>query len=201
MTSYPNINYFDLETTGLNQFHDRVTEYAFIKEGFNQKSRELTSLVNPEKNISNFITRITGISNEMVADSPKFHQVSTPIRVFINEGKQPVYLVAHNGDGFDMLVLKNHYKRVGIRTQEFNWYSIDTLLMAKKMYPYMFKHNLKDLMKQLGLDTQEAHRAMNDTKMLQNLYHKMCQDLDKNEKLGENYSLAHPEYVWNYIND
>ncbi len=201
MNSQPNINYFDLETTGLNQFHDRITEFALIEEGFSQTSRELTSLVNPEKNISNFITRITGISNEMVADAPKFAEVANSILDFIKQGKQTAYLVAHNGDGFDMLVLKNHYKRVGVRTQEFNWYSIDTLLMAKKMYPYMFKHNLKDLMTQLGLETQEAHRAMNDTKMLQQLYHKMCDDLDKKEKLGDNYSLTHPEYVWNYIND
>ena len=56
--------------------------------------------------------------------------------------------------------------------------------MAKKLYPYMFKHNLKDLMTQLGLETEEAHRAMNDTKMLQKLYQKMCVDLDKKEKLG-----------------
>lgn len=196
-----NLNYFDLETTGLNQFHDRITEFAFIKEGFILPDKELTSLVNPEKNISNFITRITGISNEMVADSPKFENVMPSIIAFINDGKQPAFLIAHNGDGFDKLVLKSHFNKNNIKMREFNWQTIDTLLMAKKMYPYMFKHNLKDLMTQLGLETQEAHRAMNDTKMLQQLYHKMCDDLDKKEKLVDKYCLNHPEYVWNYIND
>ena len=201
ISTTPNLNYFDLETTGLNQFHDRITEFAFIKEGFSLPDKTYTSLVNPEKNISKFITRITGISNEMVADSPQFENVVSTIIEFINDGTKPAFLIAHNGDGFDKLVLKSHFKRVNIKMREFNWQTIDTLLMAKKLYPYMFKHNLKDLMTQLGLETEEAHRAMNDTKMLQKLYHKMCVDLDKKEKLGDNYCLTHPEYVWNYIND
>ena len=184
LSTNPNLNYFDLETTGLNQFHDRITECAFIKEGFSLPDKTYTSLVNPEKNISKFITRITGISNEMVADAPKFENVMPTIIEFINDGSQPAFLIAHNGDGFDKLVLKSHFNRENIKMREFKWQSIDTLLMAKKLYPYMFKHNLKDLMTQLGLETEEAHRAMNDTKMLQKLYQKMCVDLDKKKKLG-----------------
>lgn len=197
----PNLNYFDLETTGLNHFHDKITEFAFIKEGFGKSSQEFTSLVNPEKNISNFITRITGISNEMVVNSPKFSELATKIIAFINEGGSTPYLIAHNGDGFDKLVLKSHFNKLNIKMQDLNWKTIDTLSMAKKLYPYMFKYNLKDLMSQLGLETKEAHRAMNDTIMVHRLYFKMCTDLDKKEKLSDNYCLFHPEYVWNFIND
>ena len=194
--------FFDLETTGLNQYHDRITEIAMIKDySDGRPSMELTSLVNPQKNISKFITRITGISNEMVAEKPTFSQLKTKVFNFIQEPNTFPYLIAHNCDGFDKIVLRNHFKRENINTNQFKWRYLDTLLMAKRLYPYFFKHNLKDLMTQLGLETQEAHRAMNDTKMLQTLYYRMCEDLAKAEKIEKNYVIMHPEYVWEYINN
>lgn len=193
--------FFDLETTGLNQYHDRITEIAMIRESlYTNQTEQFSSLVNPEKKISNFITRITGISNDMVQDKPTFTQLKDSIQTFIETGNNP-YLIAHNCDGFDKIVLRIHFKREAVNLNDFNWKYLDTLLMAKKLYPYFFKHNLKDLMTQLGLETQTAHRAMNDTLMLQRLYHKMCEDLADQKKLEKNYVLSHPEYVWHYINN
>ena len=105
--------YYDLETTGLNQFHDRITEICFIKEknGYNK----YTSLINPGKNISNYITKITGITNEMVQNKPKFVNVTEDIINFINNRNgETSYLIAHNNDGYDRLVLKEHLKKEGI---------------------------------------------------------------------------------------
>ena len=194
--------FFDFETTGLNQYHDRATELAMIKDySDDRESTELNSLINPEKKISNFITRITGISNEMVVEQPTFSQLGPLVMNFIEEPNNVPYLIAHNCDGFDKLILRNHFKRVNINTNEFNWQYLDTLLMAKRLYPYFFKHNLKDLMTQLGLETQEAHRAMNDTIMLKTLYYRMCEDLAKEQKIEKEYVISHPEYVWDYINN
>tara|TARA_Y100000590_G_C15575256_1_gene960189 strand:+ start:570 stop:1178 length:609 start_codon:yes stop_codon:yes gene_type:complete len=200
-TSHTKI-FFDFETTGLNQFHDRATELAMIKDFSNgQQPQEFNSLVNPEKKISNFITRITGISTEMVADKPTFSQLSSQVFNFIQEPNNTPYLIAHNCDGFDKIILRNHFKRENINTNQYNWRYLDTLLMSKRLYPYFFKHNLKDLMTQLGLETQEAHRAMNDTIMLKTLYYRMCEDLAKEQKIATDYVISHPEYVWDYINN
>lgn len=194
--------FFDFETTGLNQYHDRATELAMIKDySDGRESTKLNSLINPEKKISNFITSITGISNEMVAEQPTFSQLSSQVFNFIQEPNNEPYLIAHNCDGFDKLILRNHFKCENINTNQFNWRYLDTLLMAKRLYPYFFKHNLKDLMTQLGLETQEAHRAMNDTIMLKTLYYRMCEDLAKEQKIGKEYVISHPEYVWDYINN
>ena len=202
----PNLNYFDLETTGLNQFHDKITEIAIIKQNLPVDSmplsEEYTTLVNPGKNISNFITKITGISNEMVVDKPFFKQIIPTIVSFISKGQSSPYLIAHNCDGFDKIVLKTHFKEANMNINEVRtWFYIDTLLMAKKLYPYFFKHNLKDLCLQLGLEIKTAHRALNDTKMLQLLYLRMCSDLEKKNKLSPDFVLYHPDYVWNYINN
>ena len=199
--SNTNLIFFDLETTGLNQYHDRITEIAMIRDtSTEEESETFTSLVNPQKKISNFITRITGISNEMVHNQATFSQLKESILDFIQTSNTP-YLIAHNCDGFDKLVLRIHFQKEGINLNSYNWKYIDTLLMAKKMYPYFFKHNLKDLMTQLGLETQTAHRALNDTLMLQILYHKMCQDLASQQNIEKNYVLNNPEYVWQYINN
>lgn len=202
MTTQHTKIFFDLETTGLNQYHDRVTEIAIIKDYSDGRTPvEFSSLVNPEKNISKFITRITGISNEMVVGKPTFAQLSSGVLNIIQESNNVPYLIAHNCDGFDKIVLRNHFKKENINTNNYNWRYLDTLLMAKRLYPYFFKHNLKDLMTQLGMETQEAHRAMNDTTMMKSLYYRMCQDLAKEQKIEADYVISHPEYVWEYINN
>lgn len=204
-TTPANIIYFDLETTGLNQYHDKITDLCFMRENFRvrREPEKFQTLINPEKNISAFITRLTGISNEMVINQPTFSQVSNNLLNFINGPNPNAYLIAHNGDGFDKIILRVHYKNLtpSINTNTFPWRTIDTLLMSRKLYPHFFKHNLKSLMEQLGLEKRAAHRAEADTLMLRDLYRKMCLDLAKNEKIGYEYVWNHPEYVWNYINN
>lgn len=197
----PNIIFMDFETTGLNQYHDRATEIALIQETFDlsQVAPEYNTLINPEKEISKFITRITGISNDMVAASPKFRDIIPNIMGFISHNNNTPYLVAHNCDGFDRLIMRVHFQREGININDYPWRYLDTLLIAKKLYPFFFKHNLKSLMEQLGLPTQEAHRARNDTIMMRTLYHRMCQDLAKEKNVTPEYVLHHPEFVWQYI--
>ena len=190
--------YFDLETTGLNQFHDKITDLCFIKESDNSQYQ---TLVNPEKNISNFITRLTGISNEMVQDKPTFEQLYPNILTFINDSPETKYLIAHNGDGFDKIILRVHLKKVGVDTSQFDWKCIDTLLLAKKLYPYIFKHNLKNLMTVFNLTVRDAHRAEADTLMLRDLYRHLCLDLAKKEKVEYQYVLDNPGFVWSYINE
>lgn len=206
MNQDPNIIYFDLETTGLNQYHDKITDVCFIRENFNNQELPLkfSCLVNPEKKISDFITRLTGISNQMVQDKPNFAGISQGLLSFIqpqNNKLSTPYLVAHNAEGFDKLVLRIHFKNCQVNTNLLPWKYLDTLLLAKKLYPYMFKHNLKKLMTELGLEVREAHRAENDTLMLRDLYHKLCLDLAKKEKLNYESVIQNPEYVWQYIHN
>ena len=206
MNLEPNIIYFDLETTGLNQYHDKITDLCFIRENFKtqEESAKFSSLVNPEKNISGFITKLTGISNEMVIDKPTFPVIAQSVKSFIEPNMTQLsipYLVAHNAEGFDKIVLRIHFKKCQINTNLLPWKYLDTLLFAKKMYPYMFKHNLKKLMTELGLEVREAHRAEADTLMLRDLYRKLCLDLSKKEKVTYESVIQNPEYVWQYINN
>ena len=69
--------FYDLETTGLNQYHDKITEICLIKQiplDFNDE--KFISLINPEKPIPEIVTKITGIDESMVKDKLTFNQIS-----------------------------------------------------------------------------------------------------------------------------
>lgn len=198
--------YFDLETTGLNQYHHKITDICIIKENYSTERHcdKFSTLVNPVEPISEFITKLTGINDEMVKNQPTFRQIANNVFDFLQNKEEPngpSYLVAHNCDGFDKLVLRIHFKNCGINTNDFNWKYIDTLLFAKKLYPTIYKHNLKNLIKILGLKNRDAHRAENDTLMLKDLYRKMCYDLSVKQKIDYDFLMRNPEIVWQYINN
>ena len=124
--------FYDLETTGLNQFHDKITEMCFHKYESLNHFTKYSELVNPEVNISYFITNLTGISNEMVLNKPNFTQQTQNLLQFISNSQNTNYLVAHNNDGFDKIVLKDcdEFGRVGksILISIFDFNCLDLIL-------------------------------------------------------------------------
>ena len=84
--------FIDLETTGTNTLHDRVTEVGFCEVHNGAVVEEWSSLVNPGKPISPFIEQITGITTEMVSEAPSFSEIADELQEKL-AGK---VLVAHN---------------------------------------------------------------------------------------------------------
>jgi len=82
----------DIETTGGSARLERITEIAVYIHDGNRIVEEFSTLINPERNIPCFITSLTGITNEMVEEAPKFYEVARRI-VELTEGK---IFVAHN---------------------------------------------------------------------------------------------------------
>ena len=82
----------DIETTGGNPYRDKITEIAIYVHDGEKVIREYSTLINPERHIPPFITRMTGISNEMVIRAPKFYEVAKD-SVKITAG---TVFVAHN---------------------------------------------------------------------------------------------------------
>ena len=81
----------DIETTGGSPKNEKITEIAIYIHDGEKIINEFVSLVNPEKNIPYFITGLTGINNEMVADSPKFFEIAKDI---VKHGLNPLELFA-----------------------------------------------------------------------------------------------------------
>lgn len=84
----------DVETTGLSPVYNELIEISAIKYEKAKKKDTFSTLIKPKKEISDTITNITGITNEMVKNAPNIEQVMPKLIDFI--GEYPI--VAHNAN-------------------------------------------------------------------------------------------------------
>jgi len=144
----------DLETTGAHPAWDRVTEIAVLEIEDGDVTAEWSTLVNPGMPIPGAIQALTGISNAMVADAPRFAELAEDLyarlagRVF----------VAHNAR-FDYGFLRNEFERSGIR---FSAKTLCTVRLSRRLYPEHTRHNLDSLIARHGIVCRARHRALGD---------------------------------------
>ena len=188
------IVYYDFETTGLNPFHDRIIEYAFLREN---DDTSISSLVNPLKKFPKFITDLTGIYPEELENklpiSEKIHEITE----YLMKKNSRVFLVAHNNDSFDKWFFRTALKEhsdVGYNSFDY----IDTLVLSKMLFPRFKSHSMKNLCKEFSIDLS-AHRAMGDTQGLRRVYHKLLEELGRKTGTEWQWYLYNPNEVYNYI--
>lgn len=146
---------FDFETTGLDPDKNRIIEIAAIRFEDGKPGDKFVTLINPQQEISKFITEITGISNSMVKDSPVEGDIVDEFHTFL--GDYP--LVAHN-ISFDIAFLKVLWKRNRKQLGKHELY--DTLpLVRSLMFDYP-AFNLATTAEMFGLDASGSHRAEKD---------------------------------------
>ena len=144
----------DLETTGFSATTEKITEVGIMKYKNGKVIDEFSTFVNPEKHIPQRVTEVTKITDDMVKDAPTIKEVFPKILEFI-EGS---VIVAHNA-GFDVGFLKQNAKRLGY---EFDYTYIDTLSLAKDLFPEFKKYKLGKIAENLGIKVEVAHRALDD---------------------------------------
>ena len=144
----------DLETTGFSAKTEKITEVGIMKVKNGEVIDEFSCFVNPEKHIPERVTEVTNITDEMVKDAETIEQVFPEILDFIEDS----VLVAHNAP-FDMGFLKQNAKILGY---EFDYTYIDTLSLAKDLFPDYKKYKLGKIAENLGIKVEVAHRALDD---------------------------------------
>ena len=144
----------DIETTGTSALFGKITEIAVFIHNGNKVTDSFATLVNPECNIPWNITRLTGISNEMVAKAPKFYEIARQI-VEMTAGK---IFVAHNVM-FDYSFIKQEYKRLGY---DYRRKVLCTVKLARKILPGHRSYSLGNICADLGIDINGRHRAEGD---------------------------------------
>lgn len=144
----------DIETTGQAYGNGKITEIAiFIHDGF-QITDSFSSLINPECFIPGFITRLTGIDNEMVKTAPRFFEIARKIV----ELTQDKVFVAHNVN-FDYQFIQEEFKRLGYDYQR---KTMCTVRMGRKYLPGHKSYSLGKLCSELGIPINGRHRASGD---------------------------------------
>src|SRR3972149_5921533 len=143
----------DLETTGLDPLTDAIIEIGAVRLEGNRVENEFTTLINPGRHIPEFITNLTGISDEMVRQAPHIRDVLEELAVFV--GDAPI--LGHNIQ-FDLSFLKK-YKIFGLNE------NIDTYELAAVLIPSASRYNLSALGQQLGIPLPATHRALDDARV------------------------------------
>lgn len=144
----------DIETTGGSARIEKITEIAVYLHDGNKITGEFVSLVNPERNIPYFITNLTGITNEMVEDAPRFFEIAKTI-VELTEGR---IFVAHNAR-FDYSFIRQEFKSLG-----FNYKRniLDTVALSRKLLPGHRSYSLGNICQDLRITINGRHRAAGD---------------------------------------
>ena len=66
-----NYTVIDIETTGLSPYNDEIIELSGLKVRNNQVVEEFSSLINPRRDVNEFISSLTGITNTMLKTAPE----------------------------------------------------------------------------------------------------------------------------------
>ena len=147
---------FDLETTGFSSKNDKIIEIGAVKIQNGKIVDRFSEFVNPERNIPYKITELTGISDDMVKDSETIENI---LPNFLEFCKGSV-LVAHNA-AFDTGFIKNNCRRLNL---DFDFTVVDTVPLARFLYPELKKVKLNIVAKHLGISLENHHRAVDDAK-------------------------------------
>lgn len=154
---------FDIETTGLDSSYDEVIEIGAIKIKNNKIVSKFNSLVKPKNAIDEYITELTGITNEMVKDAPTIEEVLPDFMDYIDND----ILIGHNVN-FDInFIYDNLYRnKLDVLTNNF----IDTMRISRKLLPNLSHHRLIDLARYFEIDTTNNHRTLKDCEITMNVY-------------------------------
>lgn len=159
----------DAETTGLSAYYDEIIEIGILKVRDGKIVAEYSQLIKPEYEIDSFITSLTGITNDMVRKKPSINEVKEDVLNFIGNN----IIIGHN-TSFDIRFLKE-----GFECDLENRY-MDTVQFARKLFPELKHHRLRDLTEYLNLHNNE-HRAISDCIATKELYDSIKNIMDERE--------------------
>ena len=172
----------DIETTGGKAIRDRITEIAIVLYDGHQIIDRFETLINPECYIPYGITELTGITQDMVADAPKFYEVGKKIV----EMTQSTIFVAHNVR-FDYSFIREEFKRLGFT---FSRRQLCTVRLSRKAFPGLSSYSLGALITHFDIEVSDRHRAMADALATTQLLDMILQNESNQENVKELVNLG-----------
>ncbi len=166
--------FVDLETTGGNAVRHRITEIGIVRVEKGVAVEEWSSLVNPECPIPAYIERFTGISNEMVAQAPRFADIASLVleKLRSSAPAAPIF-VAHNAR-FDYSFLRAEFRRLDVN---FSAKVMCTVKLSRRLFPEHPRHSLDAVMERHALVCSARHRALGDARVLSDFWFKLRREL------------------------
>ncbi|GLB46947.1 DNA polymerase III PolC-type [Philodulcilactobacillus myokoensis] len=163
---------FDTETTGLSGIYDRVIELSAVKMHHNDILDQFEEFIDPGFPLAEQTTKLTSITNEMVKGSKSEEEVFKEFRKFCGDD----VIVGHNVT-FDIGFMNHGYKRHGM--PEVKNPIIDTLTLARFLYPHFGNYRLNTLTKKFHVTLTHHHRAISDATSTGRLNYIFIKDAEK----------------------
>lgn len=164
---------FDIETTGFSPVDNKIIEIGAIKVHNGKIIDEFQAFVNPQENITDEISNLTNITNDMLKNAKIIDDVLPQFLDFC-EGFP---LVAHNAN-FDISFIKQKVYELNINYENFS--SLDTLQLARLLLKDQKKFRLDKVAQKLGVILENHHRAIDDAKTTANIFIKFVNILKNN---------------------
>ncbi|THE14506.1 PolC-type DNA polymerase III [Bacillus timonensis] len=165
---------FDVETTGLSAVYNTIIELAAVKVKNGEIIDRFESFANPHHRLSATTIDLTGITDDMVSSAPEVSEVLVKFKEWAGDA----ILVAHNAS-FDMGFLNVGYKKCGLEPATNP--VIDTLELARFLYPDLKNHRLNTLCKKFDIELTQHHRAIYDAEATGFLAVKLLKDAAEKE--------------------
>lgn len=159
----------DIETTGNYTQRSKITEIAIYIYDGEKIIDKFHSLINPESTIPPYISSLTGITNQMVENAPKFYEVAKTIYQLLDKK----IFVAHNVN-FDYNFIRQEFKYLG---GDFQARKLCTVRLARKILPGLSSYGLGNLARQLNIEINSRHRAFGDAEATVKIF-EILQDSD-----------------------
>lgn len=169
---------YDFETTGLDTQSDTPIEIGAVKVHDGKIIETFDTFVNPMKNISFEITKLTGITNEMLRDKLPIEKILPDFMKFVDG----CAIVGYNNIDFDNKMLSNICKRLGYK---FPSETYDAIVLARKYLRGVKNYKLGTIAQYLSVTLDNAHRAIYDTIATAEVFIKLT-DYLANDKTAKN---------------
>ena len=183
----------DLETTGLNAKRDKIIEIGAVRIRENGERALFQTLIDPGIPLTETITDLTGITDEMLFGQPLIEEVIDDFIDFMGDAVP----LAHNAS-FDGAFLEPY---TGIPKEE--W--LDTISLCKMAFPMLESYALVNLVEYFGIETSAHHRALADAEATADLFELIERDLKKRIKgslpHGSIFSVTAIRYTAAILND
>jgi DNA polymerase-3 subunit epsilon len=162
--------FVDIETTGGRYTTSHILDIGIIRVENGVVVQKINQLVQPNAQIPYFITKLTGITNEMVWDQPQFQTLAPALETIFKDA----VFIAHNVN-FDYRFFKQEFKRVGIT---FNSDRMCTVKLSRRLHPEHRGHSLDRIIERMGLTVTHRHRGYDDAEVIWKFF------MDEYKQLG-----------------
>jgi len=160
---------FDVETTGLNSGQDRIVEFGAVKFDRQGPLARYSTLINPGIPMPADAGKVNGITDAMLAGQPPIEEVMPDFLGFIKN----TVILAHNAPfdiGFVNESLARLYKTGGAPFRRLPNKTVDTLILSRGVFPGYPGYSLQYLARSLGLQAENAHRALDDARLCMEIF-------------------------------